>query len=175
VAPLAVLAAGLTPAVARADVSSWLYTGAGPSWVDDGRGSTDPQLSLQIDTGLGSPPSEPVIVGGLARFMPHFGRGTDLGLLLRIATGGYQRGNWGGALDLGGYQRFWGVGSTGFMGTLSLGAPFGVTLDVLAAAGTNEAKSFGGTLGIDFARLTIYRESGLNWWTNPFPAVKETR
>ena len=35
--------------------------------------------------------------------------------------------------------------------------------------------AFGATLGVDLARLTVYRRSGQNWWKNPFPAYRPER
>src|SRR6185436_4443022 len=84
-----------------------------------------------------------LVVGGLFHLETHFGRGTDLGLLARVATQGFQLGTWGVALDLGGYERFWGVGSEGGVGALVLGAPWGLTLRGEGAMGTNDARSFG--------------------------------
>ena len=85
---------------------------------------------------------------------------------------GFVNGDWGGGVDLGGYQRWWGTGSTGLQGALVLGAPWGITMSVGAGAGTNDARHYSATLGIDFARLTVYRRSGDSWWKNPFPAYR---
>ncbi|HEX6767625.1 MAG TPA: hypothetical protein VF103_19130, partial [Polyangiaceae bacterium] len=88
-------------------------------------------------------------------------------------TQSYVLGTWGGALDLGGYERFWGFRSGGGMGALVLGAPWGITLRGEAAIGTNDARSFGILLGIDFARLTVFRSVGEKWFPNPYPAYRE--
>jgi hypothetical protein len=168
-AAMAVLGA---PRVARADVSSWLFIGSGPSWLQ--RASQDPeyQPSLQMETGLGSSPRDLVVLGGLGRVHTHFGQGTDLGLLIRSATRGLVRGDWGAALDVGAYERFWGVGSTGALLSLSLGAPWGITLSLTGGIGTNDSKTISAVIGLDLARATIYRQSGENWWENPFPPEK---
>ena len=166
---LAVLGAS---APARADVASWLFVGGGPSYVQHEQDDFEGQPSLLVETGLGSTPSDPIIVGGLGRFNTHFGQGTDLGLSLRGATRGFVAGDWGAALDFGGYQRFWGVGSSGAMGSLVLGAPWGITASLTGAVGTNDARTLSGVIGIDFARLTVYRLSGENWFRNPFPAYR---
>ncbi|HMJ11805.1 MAG TPA: hypothetical protein VK524_10355, partial [Polyangiaceae bacterium] len=60
-------------------------------------------------------------------------------------------------------------GSTGGAGSLVLGAPWGVTLSLGAMVGTHDSRTFTASLGIDFARLTIYRQAGQNLWINPFP------
>jgi hypothetical protein len=153
---------------ARADVSSWLFLGTGPSWVREGESRFDSRTALQLDTGMGTPSRHAIIVGGLGRFQTHFGRGTDLALLLRTATHGFVNGGWGGALDLGGYWRSWEAGSTGATGSLVLGAPWGVTLSVGASFGPEDARTYSTVLGIDFARLTIYRKGGPGFWPNPF-------
>lgn len=162
----------LSARVGRADVSSWLYVAPGSSWTKWGEEDSEQQLSLQIDTGLGTPPSGLVAVGGLFHLQTHFGRGTDLGLMLRTSTHGFNNGDWGAALDLGGYQRWWELGSTGYMGQLVLGAPWGITLAAGAGRGTHEGQHVSVTLGIDLARLTVYRRTGETWWRNPFPAYR---
>jgi hypothetical protein len=35
--------------------------------------------------------------------------------------------------------------------------------------GSNDALAFGGVLGIDFLRLTVYRKTLLDAWPNPYP------
>lgn len=156
---------------ARADVSSWLYLGGGPSWLTTADG-TDGHPGLQMETGLGTPPADMLAVGGLFRVHTHFTRGTDLALLARLATHGFVNGGWGVALDAGGYQRWWEEGSTGLLGSLVLGAPWGITLSATAGFGTNDQRLYSGTLGIDLARLTVYRRTGESWWKNPFPAYR---
>jgi hypothetical protein len=158
---------------AAADVSSWLYVGGGPGAVDRSGEENEQQPTLQLDTGLGTPPKHALAVGGLFRMHTHFGLGTDVALLARTATFGFNNGDWGAAVDLGGYRRWWGETTNGLLGSLALGGPWGVTLSLTAGLGSDEAKTFAGTLGIDFARLTVYRLSGDSWWKNPFPAVRE--
>lgn len=155
--------------VAAAEVSSWLYAGAGPSLLERGETSRRSPLTLQLGTGLGTSPANPVVVGGLFRMQTHFGLGTDLALLARTAMRSYVLGRWGAAVDVGPYRRWWGAGSTGGVVTASLGGPWGVTLDLSAARGTNEASHYTAVVGVDFARLTVYRTSGTGWWSNPYP------
>lgn len=159
----------LCPALARADVSSWLFVGTGPSRLRESDFDARQRWSLQLETGLGTPPDNAVIFGGLGRVQTHFGQGTDLALLVRTASRGFVTGGWGGALDLGPYRRFWGVGSTGGSGALVLGAPWGLTLSLGASIGSHEAQTYSACLGIDFARLTVYRTTGQDFWVNPFP------
>jgi hypothetical protein len=168
---LATLTLGVA-APARADVSSWASAMAGPTLFDDG---VDKRSfpSLQLETGIGIPPTGFLVVGGLFHLETHFGQGTDIGLLGRFATRGFVLGDWGAALDLGGYERFWGRGSEGALGKLVLGAPWGIQLSAGGGYGTKDARHMSVMLGIDFARLTIFRTSGEGWFPNPYPAYRK--
>lgn len=172
ITPAAALALLLAAAPARADVSSWLFAGGGPSGVFRSGTPNAYAMSMQLDAGMGSSPKGAVAVGGLFRLHTHFGDGTDMGLFVRTATGGFARGTWGGAIDLGGYERFWGQAAPGYAGSIVLGAPWGITLALDAARDTKEINTFAAVLGIDFARLTVYRSSGLGWMPNPFPSPR---
>jgi hypothetical protein len=145
---------------------------AGPTVLDQaGERYTVPTLELK--TGLGTPPGDFLAVGGVFQLETRFGKGTDLGLLARFATRGYVLGGFGVALDLGGYERFWGPRSAGGLGALVLGAPFGVILSLGGGIGTNDQRHYGAVLGFDFARLTVYRESGTSYYPNAFPAFRK--
>src|SRR5262249_22226452 len=127
--------------------------------------------SMQLDAGLGLPPSYDIVPGLLFRMNTRFGEGSDLAALVRTASGGYVRGNWGAAVDLGAYERWWGTEpAPGFMGTLSLGGPWGVTLNLDFQQASNDVRTYTAVLGLDFARFTVYRSSGLAWWVNPYPS-----
>jgi hypothetical protein len=159
-----------TPALA--DVSSWAYVGSGASQLEQ-RGleqKLDPTLA--IETGIGTSPHRVLIFGGMFKLLALFGDGADLGLSARLASRGFVTGGFGLALDAGAYQRLWGEGSTGGQGALVLGAPWGITLSLGGGYGTNDARQFGASLGLDFARLTVYRLSGENWFPNPHPAYR---
>jgi hypothetical protein len=155
---------------AAADVSSWLYLGTGPTWLSHAE-ATDRSWATQFDTGLGTTPEDPIIVGGLARLSAPLDRGVDLGLLVRTATQGFVLGDWGAAVDLGGYRRWYSPKSTGGQASLALGAPWGVVLSLNGGMGSADSSFFGACIGIDFARLTIYRRTGRSYWPNAFPAV----
>lgn len=161
---LALCALLFAPA-ARADVSSWIYTGLGPGFLDGPDERT--RTSLQIETGFGSPPAS-LVFGGLFRMHTFFNEGSDLALLVRGATRGFVQGGFGLALDAGAYERFWGQHSAGGLASLGLGAPWGVTLSATYGMGTHEQRFAAVTLGIDFARLTVYRTTGTSWFVNPF-------
>jgi hypothetical protein len=154
---------------ARADASSWLFLGAGPTWLRHA-GDTEQDWTVQLDTGLGSSPDDPIIIGGLGRLAAHVGHGADLGLLLRVATPAFVTGGWGAAVDVGAYQRWWTPRSTGAQASLVLGGLWGLTLAMNGGLGTGRWSHWGATVGIDFARLTVYRKTGVNWWSNPFPS-----
>ncbi|HEX3854564.1 MAG TPA: hypothetical protein VHW01_26555 [Polyangiaceae bacterium] len=168
--------AGLTlcARTAHADVSSWVFVGGGVSELHQRELSSRAVGAMRVQFGLGTDPSHPLVLGGLFSFEPNFGYGSDLALLVRGATRGYVNGGFGLALDAGPYERFWGEGSVGGAGTLWLGAPWGVSLGLGGSVGSNEASGFSAILGIDFARLTVYRNTGTSWFPNPFPAYRAT-
>lgn len=172
---LLVLSVLVLSSPARADVSSWISAGAGATMLQDPSGrSTAPTFELK--TGLGTPPlGDFLAIGGLFQLQTHFGKGTDLGLLARFATRGYVHGNFGIALDAGAYQRFWGEQSHGALGALVLGAPWGLFLSAGGgiAIGGEDERHYGLVLGLDFARLTIYRDVGTSYFPNPYPAFKK--
>jgi hypothetical protein len=157
---------------ARADVSSWAFVGGGVSRLEQNTLSARSVASMRLHFGIGSDPSHPFVVGGLFSLEPHFGYGSDLSLSLRTATRSYANGGLGLALDLGPYERFWGEHSVGGAGTLWLGAPWGVSLGVGGSLGSQAAHGFSAILGIDFARLTVYRNTGTSWFLNPMPAYR---
>lgn len=173
---LSSLAAGvglwLGARTAHADVSSWAFVGGGVSQLHQEALSSRTVGSMRLHFGLGTDPSHPFVIGGLLSLEPHFGYGSDLAFLVRGATRGYVNGNMGLALDVGPYERFWGQGSAGGAGTLWLGAPWGIALGLGGSVGSHEANGFSAILGIDFARLTVYRTAGTAWFPNPFPAYR---
>jgi hypothetical protein len=160
---------------ARADVSSWMSAAAGP--INWRQGEADYQIdpALQLDIGVGTTPENRFIAGGLFRLTTLFGSGTDLGLLLRGTTRGFQEGGFGLALDAGGYARFWDDTSYGFLGSLMVGAPLGLSLTLQGALGTKNAVAFGGFVGIDFLRLTVYRKTMTDLWPNPYLSPQTAR
>lgn len=151
---------------AHADVSSWMYAGGGASSVSADGGSAETRPLMQLDAGFGSAPDARVVFGGILRTLTHFEGGTDLALCQRTASGGFARGDWGVALDIGGYQRFWGPDSSGGLATLWAGAPWGFQVGVSGALGTNEGQMIGLTIGLDWARATAHRQAGQQWWKN---------
>jgi hypothetical protein len=157
---------------ARADVSSWASAESGVVWLDDGK-TKHTAPTLQLEAGIGLPPSSFIVPGVLFHVQTDFGLGTDFGLLARFATRSFVLGNWGAAIDLGGYGRFWDLGSGGGLGKLVLGAPWGLQLSAGGGYGSNDQRHISVTLGIDFARLSIFRTVGEKWFPNPYPAYRK--
>lgn len=172
-AALAAVLSGVlaVPRGASAQASSWLYVGGGAGRIE--RADTESLSLVQLDTGLGTSSRLPVVLGGLFRLQGYVGGGADLGVVARLCTSGFVQGGFGAGLDAGVYQRWWGPDSTGFTGNLVLGAPWGITLVGGATVGTNDQRAYFASLGIDFARLTVHRHTGLDWFANPMRSPVE--
>lgn len=164
---------------ARADVSSWFAIGGGFGVAQSSStSSADSAGTFAMSFGVGSSPRSSFVVGGIFRSMTYVGFGTDVGLGARLATGGFARGDWGAAIDLGLGYRYWGGGSYGeypIQPVLTFGAPWGLQLAVggnlLNLAGGTQ--TFGGyaVLEIDLLRLTVMRQGSTDKaWKNPSPA-----
>jgi hypothetical protein len=176
----AVVAITCSPArAARADVTSWLAIGGGGASELDRQGSTRSGAgALTYSVGVGTSPLSSFVIGGLFRGQTFFGLGTDVGLAVRGATGGFARGDWGVALDLGAAWRPWGGGHYGewpFQGVFTVGAPWGLQVaigtEISSVSGGVPAQGFFAALEIDFLRLTVMRQGATErWWPNPLPA-----
>lgn len=179
-AGLAVAASVTFASVASADVSSWLSAGAGHGLKhNDATGSFEGAASASFALGVGTDPLRPVVIGGVLRSTTYFSLGTDLGLSLRAATGGFARGQWGVALDAGPMWRSFGRGEYGrwpIAAMATLGAPWGVQLglggEVFRIAGDDaHARGVVALLEIDLLRLTVMRQGKTDrYWDNPSPA-----
>jgi hypothetical protein len=148
-----------------------LYVGGGAGVIE--REERESHGALQLDAGLGTSAKAPLVVGGLFRVQGYFGAGADLAILSRLVTRGFARGGFGGGIDAGVYQRWWGTDSRGFAGNIVLGAPWGLTLIGGATTGTGDQRSYFASLGLDLARLTVHRHTGLNWFSNPMRSPSE--
>lgn len=158
---------------ARADAASWMFVGGGASQIERNGDSSLPAL-MQLDLGMGTTPRNFLSFGALIRNSTFFGEGTDLALLQRTATRGFNYGDYGLALDLGAYQRWWGPNETGFAASLNAGAPFGLTLGLNGAFAADSSMTLGLVVGIDWARFTAHRRSGQSWWPSyPLPLDPE--
>ncbi len=175
---LAALAVLSSSGVARADASGWLFVGGGALAWKQGSGTVgqaqyDGRLggngTMTFDVGAGTSPDKPFIVGTFARIQPIFKNGTDLGLMVRGASHGFQVGSLGFALDAGTFFRTWGTKAWGFSGGLNLGVPLGITLGLQAQVGTNNSVGFGAVAGIDVLRLTVFRRALTDRWPNTSP------
>lgn len=171
-----VLSFAATPA--RADVSSWLMLGGGVAGNHSSRpefGDFKLMSSMRLETGMGTDPSRPFVIGGLVRLDTMFSHGSDMSALVRIADNGFVNGDWGLGFDIGAVARYWGEPNAfGASGTLLGGGPWGLELQVGGLWATHETKTVSVILGIDLARLTVYRKSGSSWWKNTFPAVRNS-
>jgi hypothetical protein len=152
---------------ANADAASWMFVGAGGASVPNAAGVDSRQTlgSMQLDAGFGTSPSNDWVVGGVVRTLTFFSAGTDLSLLLRTTTGGFSRGDWGLALDVGAYQRWWGPDATGLQTSLDFGLPWGLQLG-LTGGFDKDNQMVALTFGFDWARATAHRQSGQAWWPN---------
>lgn len=159
---------------ASAQASSWLYVGGGAGRIE--RSAEDDSMSLvHVDTGLGTSSRKPLVLGGLMRLQGYIGGGADLGLLARLCTSGFVQGGLGVGLDAGVHQRWWGPNSTGVAGNLVLGGPWGITLVGGAVLGSGDQRTYFASLGLDLARLTVHRHTGLDWFANPMRSPAEER
>jgi hypothetical protein len=163
------LALALCSRAAHADISSWAFAGGGAGSLRLAPDATSTYGMMKLDLGLGTPPDASVIVGGVLKSVTFFSQGTDLALTVRGASGGFVRGTWGVALDAGGFERWWGSGSSGLLGELTLGGPWGVQASALYEQGRDDVRTFAAVIGVDLMRMSVYRTSGRNWWPNPFP------
>jgi hypothetical protein len=158
---------------AKADVASWLFVGGGVTQIGKFGADNTYKPTLRLYTGMGTDPSRPFILGGLARIDTMFGRGTDLTVALRMADNGFVNGKWGVAFDLGAVARYWGSYNVfGGSATIVGGGPWGLQLELGGLLASRDTQGFSAILGIDLARLTVYRQSGTSWWKNTFPAVR---
>jgi hypothetical protein len=166
-------------APARADVTSWLALGGGYGFEKNSVTTTNDRTTAFTGTvGVGTSPLNRVVVGGVFRMLTHFTLGTDLSIGPRVATGGFARGEWGVAVDLGVVGRFWKHGDYGrvpLQGVITAGAPWGFQLGVgaefLNLAGDPSAQGFFAVLELDLLRLTVDRQGSTEaWWKNPAPA-----
>lgn len=169
----ATIAAGAAlafPAVANAEPSAWVSVNGGAAGLQQTGGDFHFRGMMSFDAGIGSSPLNKFIVGAIFRVTPMIEEGTDLSLSLRGATRGFQVGDWGIAVDVGPYLRTWGVGSVpnvGFVGGVVAGGPVGLQLSVFGHYGMEESAGVNFTFGIDLLRLTVFRESFLDYWPNP--------
>ncbi len=178
-ATLIASAALLASSPARADLSSWLSFGGGGGFERNAAASSaDGAGVFTAAIGVGTNPRKDFVVGGIFRSTTYVGLGTDIGIGPRFASGGFARGQWGAALDIGILARTWRDGDYGnfpLQGVFLIGAPWGFQagLGVQGFSVDGEKQTFGGfaVLEIDILRLTVMRQgkTDLTWW-NASPA-----
>lgn len=161
-------------------MSSWLAVGGGYGFKRSERtDSFDSAPALGFSLGVGSNPLASVVAGGLLRSTTYFSLGTDLGVAARVASGGFARGQWGLALDVGPSWRIWrgarDYGRFPLSAMITAGAPWGVQLGVggefLNLEGGSSARGVVALLEVDLLRLTVMRQGATDrWWENPSPA-----
>ena len=166
-------------ASAHADVSSWLAIGGGYSLEHDVAADRMHDAGLlSTSIGVGSSPRADWVVGGIFRTTTHFGLGTDLSIGPRVTTGGFSRGDWGLAFDLGVVGRFWNDGDFGrfpAQGVVTLGGPWGLGLALGGQLGdlgsSHLTRGAFMALEVDLLRLTVMRQGTTDaYWLNPSPA-----
>ncbi|HEY8075647.1 MAG TPA: hypothetical protein VIF62_16090 [Labilithrix sp.] len=166
---------------ANADVTSWLSAGGGYGFERNApRNVYDRATAISFAVGVGSSPTSSLVVGGMFRTTTYLTLGSDIGLALRVASGGFARGQWGLAIDLGPKYRAFGGGDYArwpIDGMVFLGGPWGLQLgvggDLFNIITPNDPGARGVTalLEIDFLRLTVMRQGATDrWWENPSPA-----
>jgi hypothetical protein len=173
--PAAVLAALTLATPAKADISSWLAVGGGYGLArNSATNFTDSAGTFSASIGVGTDPKSKFIFGGVFRSVTYVGLGTDIGLGARVCTGGFARGDWGLAFDLGVGYRYWGDGQIPIQPMLTFGAPWGLQLGVGANVfGLSDSQALGGfaVLEVDLLRLTIMRQGSTDKaWKIPLPA-----
>ncbi len=179
-APLAfAVAIGLGAESAKADVTTWLAFGAGIA-VDHGTGTnaTNVNPAFSATMGVGSDPTRSFVLGGVFRSMSRFNEGTDISLSLRLTTGGFSRGDWGVAFDLGPALRLWAnneYGTYPLQGAVIVGAPWGLqaTLgsDIVNLEGHPASLGAFAVIEFDILRFTLMRQGSTDrYWKNVLPA-----
>lgn len=78
---------------------------------------------------------------------------TDLALVSRVSSDGFNNGGFGAALDLGLFARAHGGRAMGTLAGLTLGAPAGLQASWFVQQGHDDVRGFAVTLGFDVARL----------------------
>jgi hypothetical protein len=170
---------GSREGVARADVSSFLAVGGGATGqLAQGASTPDMASAITYSAGVGTSPLGRFVGAIMYRGATYVTLGTDVGMSLRLATGGFARGEWGLALDAGALYRTWGGGSYGtwpLQGIVTVGSPWGFQLALSSQfwdiSGNPSAEGFAVALELDLLRLTVTRQGpSERWWPNPNPA-----
>lgn len=164
---------------ASAEPSSFLSAAGGWTLQHDAITQRDNKAgAISFALGVGSSPANRLVLGGLFRLTTYPTLGTDIGINLRAASGGFARGDYGLALDVGPGFRTWGNGDSGkwpVQARIVGGAPWGIELSVggdfynLTGDGPY-ARGINVLAGVDLLRLTIMRQGSTErYWENRHP------
>jgi hypothetical protein len=177
IACVAAVSAGASGA--RADVTTWLAFGTGLA-VDHSKvtGVTNWNETVSASMGVGSDPTKRWVLGGIFRTNSRFNEGTDLSLSFRITTGGFSRGDWGLALDVGPGLRLWSnneFGTYPLQGVFTFGLPWGMQIaagaDIVNLQGKPESLGGYAIFEFDLMRFSLLRQGSTDtWWELENPA-----
>ena len=166
--------------VASAEPSAWLSFGGGYGLQhNDASHDLNKGTALSFTLGVGSDPTKSFVLGGMIRSTTYLGLGTDVGLAARIANGGFVRGDWGLAFEIGPTLRTFGHGEFGrwpIAAMITAGLPWGLQVGVggefFKIAGDDaSARGFTAVLEFDLLRFTVMRQGSTDkWWENIAPA-----
>ncbi|HQY63518.1 MAG: hypothetical protein IPF92_23000 [Myxococcales bacterium] len=188
--PFAVLASAALAALgwsapAHAEPSAWFSGGGGVAFQRNGElgGDLETRPAMSFAFGVGTTPAARATVGLGLRMTTFFSQGTDLAIAPRLSTGGFARGDFGLAVELGLALRTYKDGAYGrvpLQVVALFGAPFGLQLGLGAQSPSLDGGASGGLMAlfeVDLLRLTVLRQgSSTRFWENPMPlggAVKE--
>ncbi len=152
--------------------------GGGTAQIAQGASTADMASAITYSAGVGTSPLAKLVGAVMYRGATYVTLGTDVGMTLRVATGGFARGEWGVALDAGALYRTWGGGSYGtwpLQAIATVGSPYGFQLALSSqfwdVSGQPGAEGFAVCLELDLLRLTVTRQGpSERWWPNPNPA-----
>jgi hypothetical protein len=177
---LTLLACILHASPSQAEPSAWLSAGTGYGLARaESRDAFDRANTLGFAIGVGTDPNASFVLGYLLRSTTYFTLGTDLGVAVRGASGGFARGQWGFAVEVGPKWRTWSNGADygrfPLGGMIFLGAPWGLQLGVggefMNLRDDAPARGVIAVLEIDLLRLTVMRKGATDrYWENPSPA-----
>jgi hypothetical protein len=173
------VALSVAASTARADVTTWLAFGTGLA-VDHSTqtNATNWNPTITASMGVGSDPTHKLVVGGVFRTNSRFNEGTDMNLSVRFASGGFARGDWGVAFDLGPGLRLWEnnqYGTFPLQGNITFGFPWGLQAaigsDIYNLGGHPTSLGAYAVIEFDLLRFTLMRQGSTDrYWKIPLPA-----
>jgi len=192
----ATAAATFLTSTAHAEPSAWLSGGAGLAIqqrattldasgvaLPSGEAGTETRPAMSFALGVGTTPAARFVVGGVFRVTTFFAQGTDVSIGPRFATGGFARGDFGLALDLGVAFRTYKDGIYGrvpVQAVVLFGVPFGLQaglgVQAFSLDGGNQTAGAFAMIELDVLRLTVLRQgSSTRFWENPSPLGGKVR